>query len=269
MATERQGARLEVDVKVRSKRKPQAVTASASASSVIDLRHGRFEDVLRDVEVDAEITDPPYGARVHSFVVDERLDGASVDGLRPSYDCWTPDHVHAYVRARTELVRGWMVALTSHDLIPAWERAHVEAGRLCFAPVACVLRGMSFRKQGDGPASWTVYAVVARPRAKRFMGGWACQGAYVGVPSGESGGGRGKPEWLMQALVRDYTRPGDLVCDPMAGWGVTLSAAVALGRRAIGAEMDEGAYREAKRRLARGVQTDMFCGPEMAAEGAG
>lgn len=235
----------------------------------IDLRHGRFEDVLASVEVDAEITDPPYGARVHSFVVDERLDGASTAGLKPEYACWTPDHVHAYVRARSPLVRGWMVALTSHDLIPAWEAAHAEAGRLCFAPVACVLRGMSFRKQGDGPASWTVYAVVARPRSKRFMGGWACQGAYVGAASNlggerESGGGRGKPDWLMQALVRDYSRPGDLVCDPLAGFGSTLAAAVALGRRAIGAEMDEDAYAEAQRRLRRPLQVDMFAAHEAA-----
>ncbi len=232
----------------------------------IDLRPGRFESVLADAEVDAEITDPPYGARVHSFVVDERLDGAAVDGLKPSYACWTADHVHAYVRARSELVRGWMVALTSHDLIPAWEAAHTEAGRLCFAPVACVMRGMSFRKQGDGPASWTVYAIVARPRSKRFMGGWACAGAYVGPAEG-GGGGRGKPEWLMQALVRDYSRAGDLVCDPMAGWGTTLAAAVALGRRAVGAECDEASYLEARKRLARPLQVDMFAAHEAAGGG--
>ena len=62
----------------------------------------------------------------------------------------------------------------------------------------------------------------------------------------------------MRALVRDYTRPGDVVCDPFAGWGSTLAASIALGRSAVGAECDAGAYAEAKRRLARPLQVDLF-----------
>lgn len=237
------------------KRVAKPATRVASAA---DLRFGRWQDVLVDADVDAEIVDPPYGARVHASAVDARLDGSSSAGLRPDYACWTEADVREYVAARSPRVRGWMVALTSHDLVPAWERAHREVGRLCFAPVACVMRGMSFRKQGDGPASWTVYAMVARPRAKRFMGGWACAGAYVGPASSEAGGGRGKPSWLMSALVRDYSRAGDLVCDAFAGYGGTLAAALSLGRRAIGAEVDAAAYTEAMRRLARPLQVDLF-----------
>ncbi len=225
-----------------------------------DLRLGRWQDVLGTLEVDAEISDPPYGERVHASEVDDRSDGSDSSGLTPQYEAWTADNVHEYVSSRSAHVRGWMVSLTSHDLIPAWEAAYASVGRLCFAPVVCVMRGMSFRKQGDGPASWAVYAIVARPRSKRFMGGWACAGAYVGVPSSESGGGRGKPQWLMSALVRDYSRPGDLVCDPFAGWGTTLTAAVSLGRSAVGAEVDAEAYREAKRRLSRPTQVDLFGG---------
>lgn len=240
-------------------RRARSQAVQQPTPGAVDLRLGRWQDVLADAEVDAEIVDPPYSDRVHSFVVDERLDGASVDGLRPEYACWTPAEVHEYVAARSPLVKGWMVALTSHDLIPAWESAHAEAGRLCFAPVVCVMRGMSFRKQGDGPASWAVYAIVARPRSKRFMGGWACAGAYVGAGGGD-GGGRGKPDWLMQALVRDYSRPGDLVSDCFAGYGSTGAAALALGRRFVGAEVDAEAYAEAVRRLARPLQVDLFCG---------
>lgn len=244
-------------MKIRSKRKP---LERAHAPAAVDLRLGDWRTVLADLEVDAEISDPPYSKRVHEFVVDDRADGTSTAGLRPDYDAWTPDDVHEYVSRRSPLVRGWMVSLTSHDLIPAWEAAYHEVGRLCFAPVACVIRGMSFRKQGDGPASWTVYAIAARPRSKRFMGGWACAGAYV-VPQGsESGGGRGKPMWLMQALVRDYSRAGELVSDPFAGHGTTLAAAVSLGRRAVGAEVDAEAFAEAQRRLARPLQVDLFAG---------
>jgi DNA modification methylase len=64
----------------------------------------------------------------------------------------------------------------------------------------------------------------------------------------------------MSALVRDYSRPGDLICDPFAGWGSTLAAAVANGRRAIGSEMDRDAFNEANRRLSRPLQVDLFGG---------
>src|SRR5881394_161623 len=39
---------------------------------------------------------------------------------------------------------------------------------------------------------------------------------------------------LAAALINDYTQPGDLVFDPLAGSGTTLVEAVHLGRNALG-----------------------------------
>jgi len=58
--------------------------------------------------------------------------------------------------------------------------------------------------------------------------------------------------WLMRAIVSDYSRPGDLVCDPFAGGGTTLLAAAIEGRRAIGAEESPETYARAVRRLSAG-----------------
>lgn len=243
-------------MKMRGKPKPVA----RPSESLADLRLGDWRDVFADVkQVDAVICDPPYGARTHSFAV-QRADGCAPDGLRPDYTAWTADNVSEFVHEWSESCRGWIVALTSHDLIPAWEAAFAEVDRYVFVPIPCVIRGMSCRLVGDGPSSWTVYAMVARPRTKEFMAWGTLPGAYTGIPSDEAGGGRGKPMWLMNALVRDYSRPGDLVCDPFVGWGTTLAAAVGLGRRALGAEVDPEAFAEAQRRLARPLQTDLFGG---------
>jgi len=42
------------------------------------------------------------------------------------------------------------------------------------------------------------------------------------------------PSWIVWNLLQRYTRPGDLVVDPMAGSGTTLDVARDLGRRALG-----------------------------------
>lgn len=218
---------------------------------------GDWHSVLVDAGmVDSLIVDPPYGKRTHDSEFRERSDGWEVDGLRPNYDAWSPEDVSLFVAHWAPRTRGWIVALTSHDLTSAWEAAYLAAGRYSFAPVPCVIRGMSARMAGDGPSSWTVYAMVSRPRTGEFSRWGTLDGAYVGGRQPGAENGRGKPLWLTDQLVRDYTRAGDLVCDPLAGYGGTLISAIDAGRRAIGAELDHAAYDEAHRRAARPRATD-------------
>lgn len=227
--------------------------------SGIDLRLGRWQDVLAGVECDALIFDAPYSATTHAAGTDRR-DGSDAAGLAPSYDAMTEETIAEFVTSWAPRCSGWMVSMTDSVLAPAWQAAFRRVGLYAFAPIPCVMRGMSVRISGDGPSSWAIYAMVARPSNREFSTWGTLDGAYTGSPSREAGGGRGKPAWLLNALVRDYSRPGDLVCDPFAGWGSTLAAAVANGRRAIGSEMDADAYAEAQRRLARPLQVDMFGG---------
>jgi site-specific DNA-methyltransferase (adenine-specific) len=147
-----------------------------------------------------------------------------------------------------------MVSLCDDHLINIWRSAYECVGRQArFAAVACVVRGMTVRVSGDGPGTWAVYAVVSRPHGAPWHQWGALPGAYVVNREQGSRSGRGKPLELMRALVRDYTRPGDLVCDPLAGYGSTLIAAIAEGRRAVGAEMDPEAHAEAMRRAGGGA----------------
>lgn len=203
------------------------------------------------------ITDAPYSELTHASRP-TRDDGSDAAGSTPDYDPWTPDDVWQFVHDWDEFVDGWMVVLTDDVLIPAWRTAYREVGRVDFAPVPCVIPGMTCRVRGDGPSSWAVYAMVGRPRSAEMASWGTLPGDYRSRRSAEAGGGRGKPPDLMRALVRDYSRPGDLVVDPLAGWGSTLEAAVGLGRRAVGAEICAEAYDEAVRRLRRGVQTDLL-----------
>jgi hypothetical protein len=216
----------------------------------MQLLVGRWEDVLSTDEigeVDTLITDAPYSARTHAGGREgERGDGYSDDGLAPEYTHWDAEIITAFVEAWSPRVRGWMVALCDHHLIDAWSLAYERMGRYVFAPVPCVINGMTVRLAGDGPSSWSVYAMVSRPMSLSKWG--TLPGAYTGGREPGAKGGRGKPRWLMDALVRDYSREGDLVCDPLAGYGVTLMSALLQRRRAIGAEVEAAAVDEAFKR---------------------
>lgn len=228
-----------------------------------DLRLGRWQDVLADVDqVDALIVDAPYSEATH---VGHR-DGVFSTNKQPhfqrreiNYAHWTPDDVAELVTAWAPRARGWFVALTSHDLAPVYADHLSTQGRYVFAPLPWVHIGGRIRLSGDGPSSWTCWIVVARPKNREMQRWGTLPGAYISSSETEKrpvvGG---KPTSLMRSLIRDYTRPGDLVCDPCAGGGTTLLAALLEGRRAIGAEMDPKHYEIARKRLARGFTPPLF-----------
>lgn len=222
-----------------------------------ELRLGLWQRALPEVTASTLIMDAPYGKRTHESEA-QREDDSDAAGLAPEYEAWTPDHVHEAVRSWSPRITGWMVCMTSHDLIPAYEDAFREADRYCFAPVTAQIVGMTVRAQGDGPSSWTIYIMCARPMTAEFAKWGTLPGGYRGKRRPGAGGGRGKPDWLCNALVRHYSRPGDTIVDPLAGWATTLEAALGNGRSAIGGEMDVLAYAEGLRRLRRGIQVDMF-----------
>lgn len=221
----------------------------------MDLRLGRWQDVLADVgEVDAVVTDPPYGARTHAGNTGLATRTATADNAARrdlSYCAWTPDDVRAFVAYWAPRTRGWMVCFTSDDLIPVYREAYAEAGRLDFAPVPFLAHRP--RLVGDGPGSGACYVMVARPRAKRFLS-WGSLPCWYGPvmsprqtdPNHHIGG---KPLAVMAAIIRDYSRLGDLIVDPCAGGATTLLAAVQEGRRAIGAECDPETYARASERI--------------------
>jgi hypothetical protein len=157
-----------------------------------------------------------------------------------NYGYWTPADVREFVEHWSPRTRGWFCAMSCSDLFPVWRSEFERVGRVAFAPVPCVIRAMSVRLSGDGPSNWTVYLNVARP--KGLIDGTR-NGAYV--VNRDPGHIGGKPRALMEMIVRDYSRPGDLVADPCAGMGTTLRAAELLGRRAIGAEVDPATHAKA------------------------
>lgn len=225
------------------------------------LLPGRWQDHVRDLpQVDAIITDPPYGARTHddAALAKHMMDGAGRETRgRINYSSWDAADVYEFVTSFQDINRGWWFVLTSHDLIPAWDGAYRAVGLYSFAPVPFISKRP--RLVGDGPASWTCYGMAARPRSTEFSRWGSLPGAYLpGAKDMDAQVVGAKPEWLMRAIVRDYTRPGDLVLDPCAGGATTLLAAEKEGRRAIGCEVDPETFAKATKRLERPRNVEMF-----------
>lgn len=241
------------------------------------LLHARWQDVVASLpQVDAVITDPPYGERTHGGQRHGRKDPRytasdstllSARGL--AYEHWTIGDVRSLVALCGALCPdGWLACMTSHDLCAAYETAYREANRYAFAPLACTQLYRNVRLAGDGPSSWTDYLMVGRPRTMKAWG--ALPGAYVGKPfdDGQNMLDRskrvtgGKPLWLMRDIVRDYSRAGDLILDPCCGGGTTGRAARQLGRRCILVDQDRDTCEHAAVALLPNHQVEMFAASE-------
>lgn len=222
---------------------------------MIDLRLGRYQDVLADVEVDAVITDPPYSEKVHTTDDAGGSDGAERRSI--SYHYWSEVEIIEFVDFWKDRCKGWICAMTSHDLAKVYEEALQNHGRYVFAPIPCVIPGMTCRLAGDGPSSWTVWLIVARPKHPPYSKWGTLRGAYQSTQERDKHIG-GKPAVIMNAIIRDYSKPGDLICDPCAGGATTLIAAASQGRRAVGSEMDAETYKKAMERIKAGYTPDMY-----------
>lgn len=176
------------------------------------------------------------------------------------FPLWLPDDVERAVAAWEPMTRGWFVSITDHILAPVWAVALEAAGRYVFAPLPWLAPGRGVRLAGDGPSSWTCWIIVARPRCAPYSKWGTLQGGYVVNQDRDAIVG-GKPLQLMRALIRDYSRAGDVVLDPCMGAGTTLRAALDMGRKAVGIDIKEEHCALTVARLRQGTLPGLFPTP--------
>lgn len=193
-------------------------------------------------KVDAVVTDPPYSSRTHAGhdASQSGRKGFGHDGATRAplgYAALSAESVGELAGQFANCCGGWIVWMTDHHLaIPA--QAEQEAlGRYVFAPLPFYAPGSRVRLSGDGPSCWTIWIVVSRTKEQAKWG--TLPGGYV-LPKGckEHTHMGGKPTWLMDQLVRDYSRYDDTVADPFMGSGTTGVACMNLGRKFIGIEIE-------------------------------
>lgn len=187
-------------------------------------------------EVDAVITDPPYGDQAtHS----SHLSNITLKNGEPARQALgfagiTKDDAVDMAREWTELAKRWVVFTCE------WKYAHAldEAGLLVRLGIWRKPDGAP-QFTGDRPGmGWEAVAVCHRAGRKKWNGGG--KHAFWSWPKGQNDSGHptGKPLGLFSEFVADFTEPGELVVDPFMGSGTTGVACAQLGRKFIGIEIE-------------------------------
>jgi len=235
-------------------------TAVADGDPMIwDLRLGSCVErvfgleSLPDASVDHVITDPPYSA--HLYTRTRTNKGRFGDRSKSAFDLASlrigaiDDLLDPVAAEIMRLTRRWAIVFSDVEIAPRWRAAfgdwYVRTG-------AWIKTNPMPQVSGDRPAQGFEACTIAhRPGRKRWNGGGR---AAVWIDGNCQGPDRPdhpcpKPLGLMRALVADFTDRGELICDPFAGSGTTLVAAVQAGRRAIGWELDSHYCKIARQRL--------------------
>jgi hypothetical protein len=212
------------DREAEARRIEQARSEAAAQPqpTVVDIRYGDFRDVLADLRsVDAIITDPPYPGEFLPLLDDL---AAWADKVL------APDGVLAVLMGQTHLPE-------------VYRRLD---GHRPYRWTACYLT------PGAGYAS----------QARRCQSNWKPLIIYGGGPrfadiirsEGTDAGAKSHHKWgqdygAFHTIVERFTSRGQTVVDPFMGSGTTLLAAHALGRHAIGCDLDAAHVATARERV--------------------
>lgn len=211
--------------------------------NLVSLYHGDCREVTAWLEADVLVTDPPYGVRMKSrpgdatnakvqtknHVPDAIVGDLDTSAREAALDSWGPRPAVVFGSWRIQRPSGVRALLI-------WHKEGAYSGPLNAAfftnhEEIYIIGDGAWRKSAP-PLRSVVTTTEHRSAAARS----------IGHPTP-------KPVALMEALIDRC--PSGTIADPFAGSGSTLLAAKALGRRAVGVEIDERYCELAARRLSQ------------------
>jgi len=201
--------------------------------------------------VDHIITDPPYEDELHAAIGRiRRNDGREMiktlgfEGINS-----TRTEVAALIVSASA---GWAIVFTLAEGVRAWRDDLQSAKAKYDTCLAWVKPDSSPRFNGQGAARGFECAVTAWCGAGyRSWNSGGKRGVYTHCVNTNRVGGHPteKPVALLSEIISDFSQCGQIILDPFMGSGTTGVAAVKLGRKFIGVEIDEGYFDIACRRI--------------------
>ena len=214
-----------------------------------DCLHGLA--TLNDQSVDVVITDPPYEAEAHTS---QRLVARSGGRLEVEPLAFPPitEQLRAEsAREMTRLARRWILVFCQVEAAMKWRAALERFGAVYKRTCLWVKPDGKPQYSGDRPGIGYESIVACHAPGRSKWNGGGSHGVFIVNKGGDprTGHQTQKPLALMELLVRLFSDPGELVLDPFAGSGTTGVAAVRLGRRFAGWEMNPEYVDIARRRI--------------------
>jgi DNA modification methylase len=209
------------------------------------------------------ITDPPYDAHTHAN--SKRGKGKGSADRDFGFDSLTPEQVETLSLCFAAIATRWVLVFCSMEMAHLWRQELSDAGLDYIRTMVWHKLGASPQFTGDRPGSHAELIVVAHQKGRKRWNGGGRGNVYrhTLAVKGEDGKRHpaAKPLGLMDALVRDFSDPGDRILDPFAGAGTTIASAKGLGRVGVGMEADPGWAAVARSRLERtSEQGELFGG---------
>jgi site-specific DNA-methyltransferase (adenine-specific) len=212
--------------------------------------------------VDHVITDPPYETEAHTKQRRVKRAGgvAVVESL--GFDQITEPQRSSLGAILSRLTARWALVFCQVEASQAWALS-LDPLRYTRTMVWIKPDGQP-QLTGDRPGMGYESIVVAHNGTGSRWNAGGRVGVYIcnknaGKLEGRSVHPTQKPLPLIEDLIRDFTDPTELICDPFAGSGTTGVAAIRLGRRFIGWEKDPEFFAVAVKRLrATREQMELF-----------
>lgn len=218
-------------------------------------------DMLGDVN--AVITDPPYGAEVHHKDRIGRSALGEIDAVKIPFSALTDVDRELMGLFAMERVKGWSLIFCQDEGITAW-RERMDTfyghGTRFYRPMIWLKPNAKPNLQGDGPGKGheMIQAYWSGPGRPQWNGGGKV-GVFIHNRPHRPIHPTEKPVSLMKELVRLFTNPGDVIFDPFMGSGSTGVAAIELGRKFIGVERNPDYFATAKQRIGEALsKNDLF-----------
>lgn len=211
------------------------------------LHLGRFQDVETLIpEVDCIITDPPFAKATH--------EGARSLGRADGEEKFI-DFAHIEADELLECI-GWMLRRARRWVVFTCDWRFISQIEAAF-PTEFIRFGVWVKPNaapqftGDRPATgWEAVVIMHRKGKKRWNGG-GHHAVWIHniVSPGQNIHPTQKPEALMADFIRLFTDEGETILDPFMGSGSTGIAALKMGRKFIGCEVDAGFFAGAEQRF--------------------
>jgi len=224
---------------------------------------------LADDSVDVCVTDPPYEAEAHTEQRRQKGKSTTVSGNVDAYrevkiapltfDAITDEQRVEVACHIARVCRKRAIVFCQAEAVSAWKAAFNATSMPYRRALPWIKPDAMPSLHGRWPGQGYESIVLAqKPSAPACpIGGKARVYTMTRDPSLYRRGGASssaahpttKPLALMLEILSDFTDPNDLILDPFAGSGTTGVAALQLGRRFIGWEMNAEYHAIATRRL--------------------